>query len=357
MKRIYTTLYLLIFTTIAIVAQPRFSSNTEMYEFGQIEWKQPATAHFTITNTGDQPLVLTEVMPDCACSVAHWTTSPIAPQQSGTISVTFDAEALGHFHKSVAVMSNAQPLVYLYFSGQVVRKLTDFTRTHPYIYGDIRMDRDEIIFPDMTWGEESKLHISVANLSPRPYEPVLMHLPSYLSMETTPKVLQQGEKGTITLTIHSKEANDIGLLNPTIYLSRFTGDKVSTDNAIPLQAIILPDFSGMSETELNNSAKIKLSTEEVDVSRQLSLKNKIRRDIVITNVGQSPLIISKLQLLDMGVRVSLKNTTIQPGRHTRLRINISKKQLPKEESPIRILLITNDPTQPKTEIKIKHTQP
>ena len=30
---------------------------------------------------------------------------------------------------------------------------------------------------------------SIANLSDRPYEPVLMHLPPYLQMEAEPKVL------------------------------------------------------------------------------------------------------------------------------------------------------------------------
>ena len=33
----------------------------------------------------DQPLVLTEVEPDCACSVAQWTKTPIAPGAKGTV--------------------------------------------------------------------------------------------------------------------------------------------------------------------------------------------------------------------------------------------------------------------------------
>ena len=79
MKRILITLYVLASVVLTAVAQARFTSNTEMYSFGQIEWKHPVTVQYTITNTGDQPLVLTEVEPDCACSVAsgqkrllHW---------------------------------------------------------------------------------------------------------------------------------------------------------------------------------------------------------------------------------------------------------------------------------------------
>ena len=61
MKRILITLYVLASVVLTAVAQARFTSNTEMYSFGQIEWKHPVTVQYTITNTGDQPLVLTEV--------------------------------------------------------------------------------------------------------------------------------------------------------------------------------------------------------------------------------------------------------------------------------------------------------
>ena len=95
MKRIFTTLYVFAAVALTAVAQPRFTSNTEMHSFGQIEWKHPVTAQYTITNTGDQPLVLTEVEPDCACSIAQWTKTPIAPGEKGTVNVTFDAEHWG----------------------------------------------------------------------------------------------------------------------------------------------------------------------------------------------------------------------------------------------------------------------
>lgn len=91
MKRILITLYVLASVVLTAVAQARFTSNTEMYSFGQIEWKHPVTVQYTITNTGDQPLVLTEVEPDCACSVAQWTKTPIAPRR-------VDIDTAIHFH-------------------------------------------------------------------------------------------------------------------------------------------------------------------------------------------------------------------------------------------------------------------
>lgn len=354
MKRIFTTLYALAAVALAAVAQPRFTSNTEMHSFGQIEWKHPVTVQYTITNTGDQPLVLTEVEPDCACSVAQWTQTPIAPGAKGTVNVTFDAKALGHFQKSVAIYSNAEPhLVYLKFNGEVVREIKDFTRTHPYIIGQIRIDKNSLDFPDIQHGEHPVIYIGVVNLSDRPYEPVLMHLPSYMEMEAKPNVLQKGEKGIITLTLNSEKLTDLGLTQASVYLSRFGGDKVGEENEIPISAILLPDFSGMTDAEKANAPSISLSTKDIDLSSILAKKSKARKDITITNTGRAPLQISKLQVFHPAVGANLKKSILQPGESTRLRVTLEKKNIGKKRRHLRLLMITNDPMQPKVEINIK----
>ncbi len=354
MKRIFTTLYILAAVALTAIAQPRFASNTEMHNFGQVEWKHSATAQYTITNTGDQPLVLTEVEPDCACSVAQWTQTPIQPGEKGTISVTFDAEALGRFQKSVAIYTNAQPhLVYLKFNGEVVQKITDFTKAHPYLIGQIRIDKNNLDFPDMQHGEQSVMQISVVNLSDRPYEPVLMHLPPYLQMEKEPNVLQKGEKGLITLTLDSEKLTDFGLTQTSVYLARFAGDKVGEENEIPVSAILLPDFSGMTDAEKANAPVINLSSKDMDMVPMLTKKTKARQDITITNQGRAPLQISKLQVFHPAVGVSLKKSVLQPGESTRLRVTVEKKNIGKTRRHLRLLMITNDPTQPKVEINIK----
>lgn len=353
MKRILTVLYAFVATVSVAVAQPRFSSNTETHSFGQIEWKHPVTAQYTVTNTGDRPLVLTDVEPDCACTVAQWTKTPIAPGAKGTISVTFDAKALGHFQKSVAIYCNAQPhLVYLKFDGEVVQEIKDFTKTHPYLIGQIRIDKNSLDFPDMQEGEHPVMHIGVVNLSDRPYEPVLMHLPTYLQASAEPAVLQKGEKGIITLTLNSEKLTDFGLTQASVYLSRFSGDKVGEENEIPVSAILLPDFSELSEAEKANAPAISLSAKDIDLSPVLAKKSKARQDIIVTNTGRSPLLISKLQVFHPAVGVSLKKGVLQPGESTRLRVTVEKKNIGKKRRHLRLLMITNDPVQPKVEINI-----
>ncbi|MEG1565050.1 MAG: DUF1573 domain-containing protein, partial [Bacteroides sp.] len=231
MKRTLSLVYALAAVALTATAQPRFSSNKETHNFGQIEWKHPVSVEYAVTNMGNEPLVLTAVDPSCACSVVEWTQTPIAPGGKGTIGVTFDAAALGHFDKSITIYCNARPNVaYLHFTGEVVGEIKDFTQMYPYLIGQIRLDKNTLDFPDMNRGESPVLKIGVVNLSDRAYEPVLMHLPPYLDLEAVPRVLQKGEKGVITLTLHSDKLTDLGLTQASVYLARFGGDKVSEES-------------------------------------------------------------------------------------------------------------------------------
>lgn len=354
MKRSILSILTVFIITLSAIAQPRLSSNKETHNFGQIEWKHPVTVEYTITNTGDKPLVLTNVTTSCACSVADWTKKPIAPGEKGTVSATFDAKALGHFEKTVGIYSNAQPsLVYLKFVGEVVQEVTDFAKTHPYAIGSIRLDRTEFDFPDAHRGEKPTITFSVVYLSDRPYEPVLMHLPPYLKMEAEPKVLLKGKKGTVKLTLDASQLNDYGLTQTSVYLSRFAGDKVSEDNEIPVSAILLPDFSRMTAKDSLDAPAIRISETNIDLSVPLIKKKKASYNILIANAGKTPLVISKLQVFNSSVGVSLKKTVLPPDGMTKLKVTIRKRDVGNKKHHLRILMITNDPLNPKVEINIK----
>ena len=264
MKRSLLSILSLLTVALAAVAQPRISSNKETHNFGQIEWKRPVTVEYTITNTGNQPLVLTNVTTSCACAVADWTKEPIAPGGKGVVKASFDAKALGHFEKSIGIYSNASPsLVYLKFTGEVVQEIKDYTKLLPYTIGNIRLDRDEFAFPDVYRGQQPSLTFDIANLSDRPYEPVLMHLPPYLSAVATPDKLGRNRTGKIKVTLDTEKLPKLGLTTASVYLSRFPGDKVGEENEIPVSAVLLPDFSRISQQERLNPPAIHLSAKEL----------------------------------------------------------------------------------------------
>lgn len=348
MKRTFFAIYLSMAAAV-VAAQPRLSFNKSVHSFGQTEWKRPVTAEFALTNSGDKPLVISNVTAGCECTQVEWSEGSIAPGGKGFVRVTFDAKLLGHFEKFVGVYSNAEPhLVYLSMDGEVVEQLKDYSQTHPYAIGSIRLDRNVFDFPDVSRGESSKLTFSIANTGERPYEPVLMHLPGYITMEKSPTVLQKGERGTVTLTLDSRRLHDLGLTQASVYLARFVGDKVCEDNELTLSAVLLPDFS---EASRRNPPVVKLSETEIDLSG--SNKKRESRDIYIANEGRAPLVISKLQVFNSAVGVSLKSSSMQPGEATRLRVTVHRGSSAKKLQNMRILMITNDPARPKVIINVK----
>ena len=98
---------------------------------------------------------------------------------------------------------------------------------------------------------------------------------------------------------------------------------------------------------------MRLSTKNIDLSAALAKKSKAWHDITITNGGRSPLQISKLQVFHPAVGANLKKSVLQPGETTRLRVTVEKKNIGKKRRHLRLLMITNDPLQPKVEINIE----
>ncbi|MDR1761662.1 MAG: DUF1573 domain-containing protein, partial [Bacteroidales bacterium] len=70
---------------------------TDSKDLGSIPQGVPVTVSFEFTNTGNAPLIISNVTPACNCTDAKWTKTPVMPNQKGSIEVTFDAATGGIF--------------------------------------------------------------------------------------------------------------------------------------------------------------------------------------------------------------------------------------------------------------------
>lgn len=125
MKRFITLCALVmgfaVMTALRADQQPEFKFEKETNDFGKIAQGKPVSYDFKFVNTGDEPLILTNVEPSCGCTVAKFTRTPVKKGETGVISVTYNAAAPGSFNKALTVKSNAKtPVKYLYIKGEVV---------------------------------------------------------------------------------------------------------------------------------------------------------------------------------------------------------------------------------------------
>ena len=83
-----------------------FSAKDNTIDYGQVTKTENGTRDFTFTNTGNAPLIITNVLSTCGCTVPTKPTEPIMPGKTGKITVKYNM-APGPIRKTITVESNA----------------------------------------------------------------------------------------------------------------------------------------------------------------------------------------------------------------------------------------------------------
>ena len=76
------------------------------HNFGTIRRGSANPADFTITNTGNFPLVILRVSVSCGCTNVTWDKQPVEPGKMATIHVEMTPDETGVFRKTIVVYSN-----------------------------------------------------------------------------------------------------------------------------------------------------------------------------------------------------------------------------------------------------------
>ncbi len=328
-------------------AQLRFEA--PRYDFGTVVWQTPVTATFHFTNVGSQPLTIRDVRPDCGCTVVNWPRMPIAPGGEGTVTATYDAALLGHFEKQIAVtVSHTEGNIWLTVSGDVVMKRIDISGRFPCRVGDLYLDADNIEFDDVQRGDIPQKALTIYNGGRQSIEPALMHLPKYLTVTADPAVLRPGRTGRLLFTLNSNLLRNYGLTQTSVYLSRFSGDRVHRDNEIGVSATLLPPID--ADADMAHAPVATLDSTLLHMG-SLSRKKKLKAVVNLTNTGLADLDVSALQVYNPGLSVSLSKRRLKPGESAKIRIAVST-QSNTFKGRRRVLLITNDPVHPKIVIDL-----
>lgn len=337
-------------------AQPQATVVREVANMGEIGYKVPKKVSFTLKNTGNEPLRISEVIPSCGCMSVEWTRDLIEPGAEGHISTEYDAKMLGVFQKDLEVYTNAsgQPF-YLHIQGRVVSKMSDYSGSFPIDLGNVRMNVDNIEFDNVNRGDRPVAELQIVNMDRMSYRPQLMHLPPYLTARYIPEVLSGGRIGKILLTLDSERLQQLGLTQTSIYLSRQPGDRVGEENEITVSSVLLPDFSSLSVKERAQAPRMELSADSLYMG-SMEKKKKRTMEVTIHNAGQGTLEVRSLQVFNKALTVSLSNRKIEAGKSARLKVTVWAKYLSKAKNRPRVLLITNDPARSKEIITVNVKQ-
>lgn len=94
------------------------------FKFGDVKEGTVVTHDFPFTNTGSVPLLITKARSTCGCTIPSYPEAPLAPGESGVISVAFDTKnKYGRQRKPVTIIANTYPaMTTIYVDGTVINE-------------------------------------------------------------------------------------------------------------------------------------------------------------------------------------------------------------------------------------------
>ncbi|HMG92127.1 MAG TPA: DUF1573 domain-containing protein [Chryseolinea sp.] len=112
----------------AKVSGPVITFEKKVHDFGDMSQGDKVEETFKFTNTGNEPLIITNVQVTCGCTTPKgWPRDPIAPGGKGELTVAFNsAGKMGRQNKVVTVVSNASNAdgAQISFTANVLEKKT-----------------------------------------------------------------------------------------------------------------------------------------------------------------------------------------------------------------------------------------
>ena len=104
---------------------PHLELPVNTIDLGMIPSDTVAGGELEFINSGEAPLVITQVFSECGCTVSDYSKDPVEPGEKGVIRVSFNSKGRGpgDFKKALRIRSNADNKREIIFvKGTVKRK-------------------------------------------------------------------------------------------------------------------------------------------------------------------------------------------------------------------------------------------
>jgi hypothetical protein len=234
----------LFFLHLTATAQGVLVVEKETHDFGTIAEGTQATHEFKLKNTGNQPVVISNVQASCGCTTPAWTKEPILPGKTGMVKAVYNSEGRpGSFNKSITVTSNATtPTLILFIKGVVTSKSDAKSSISP----EQRLNAPKLVltktaydFGKLEKGQKATAKIAFTNTGKS--DLVIEGVQSScncVANESVTKVVKPGEQGVLELTYTPLLLNDRSDIVKII-----TNDLASTESKITLKAKVVESLA------------------------------------------------------------------------------------------------------------------
>lgn len=108
-------MFLFVATLLAVSVQAQekkaeITFDSDVVDYGEVEFGGDGVRKFTFTNTGNDVLIVARVYSTCGCTIPKKPENPIQPGEKGEIEVKYDTKRPGPIRKTITVYSNASEI-------------------------------------------------------------------------------------------------------------------------------------------------------------------------------------------------------------------------------------------------------
>ncbi|HPI67605.1 MAG TPA: DUF1573 domain-containing protein [Bacteroidales bacterium] len=333
-----------IFLSVSLFAQPVLKFSETSHDFGK--FKEEAgrqTYDFTVTNSGNTPLIIQNIVASCGCTLPEWSRQPIPPGGKGTIKAIYDPRNRpGAFNKTLAVYTNGKPEVtVLTLKGEVIPREKTLEELFTYPVSSIRFESNHLAFTNVKKTQKKIRVMKVVNTSDEPVKIGFERIPAHLTLKANPEVLKPGQQGIIEGTYDATKNNSWGHVSDMVRV--VLNGNVEQNSYYYVSANLVEDFSNLSREDLENAPVFKPAVTTVNLGKMQGNTQK-EVEFKFTNEGKSDLIIRHLRSTCgcTAIQQGLQGVGIKPGQSASIKAVFNSGAY-KGRVTKAIYVYTNDP--------------
>jgi hypothetical protein len=301
------------------------------------------TFDFIVTNKGNAPLVIQNIVASCGCTTPEWTKTPIPAGGKGKITAIYDpVNRPGPFNKTLSVYTNSKPeVIILVIKGEVIPHEKTVEELYTFLVGTIRFESNHLAFTNVKKTEKKIRVMPIINTSSSPVKIEFDQLPVHLALKASPETLKPGQKGIVEGTYDATKNLAWGNVSDIVKV-KLNG--VPQENVYYyVSANLVEDFSSLSKDDILNSPLFKVESTTVDLGKiqgntanevVFKFKNEGKKDLIIRHV-KSTCGCTAVQQGTMGVG-------IKPGESSSIKATFNSGTYVGKQTKA-IYVYTNDP--------------
>ena len=355
MNKFLLSLFIISASARAWAGTPEIEWLSSIHDFGAFhEDEGEVTCVFAGINTGTEPLIVLDARANCGCTHPAYDHNPILPGDTLFVSVGYDPSGRpGRFSKNIRITTNTpSQQSNLTIKGTVIGSANTLDSRYPVTAGNTRLNNDIVTFGTIRHGRMGAGGLHIYNPTDSIIIPAVENMPSYIKGVFSPKAIQPGELGILSLTLYTDRLLTYGVIDDSFTLIPDISHPDVTKN-IETVVIVNEDFSKLTEAQRKAAPHATLSETTVDFNRFSRTDKTLSKSITLTNTGQSPLTLRRLYSPGGLITVDCKDTTIKPGGKTSIRITVSPEAIGEGEIlDANITIITNDPDNAQQIVRI-----